>query len=70
MTVSRVTDQISDITIVLEFFRWTIQLHIPCVFSRLKLLFNFYANKTVRRQDFGAKFNHHNGAPAAEILKS
>ena len=72
MIVSKMSDQISDITIVLEFFRWTIQLHIPCIFSRLNLLFNFYAKKTVRRPDFGAKFNltYHNGAPVAEILKS
>ena len=28
-----------------------------CIFSRLKLLFNFYVKRTVRRQDFGAKFN-------------
>ena len=41
-----------------------------CIFSRLKLLFNFYVKRTVRRQDFGAKFNltFHNGAPVADIL--
>ena len=33
-----------------------------CIFSRLKLLFNFYAKRTIRRKDFGAKFNltYHN----------
>ena len=42
-----------------------------CIFSRLKLLFNFYVKRTVRRQDFGAKFNltFHNGVPVADILK-
>ena len=42
-----------------------------CIFSRLKLLFNFYVKRTVGRQDFGAKFNltFHNGAPVADILK-
>ena len=42
-----------------------------CIFCRLKVLFNFYVRRTVRRQDFGAKFNHtfHNGAPVADILK-
>ena len=42
-----------------------------CIFSRLKLLFNFYVKRTVRKQDFGAKFNltFHNGAPVADILK-
>ena len=42
-----------------------------CIFSRLKLLFNSYVKRTVRRQDFGAKFNltFHNGAPVADILK-
>ena len=42
-----------------------------CIFSRLKLLFNFYVKRIVRRQDFGAKFNltYHNGAPVADILK-
>ena len=42
-----------------------------CIFSRLKLLFNFYVKRTVRRQDFGAKFNltYHNGTPVADILK-
>ena len=41
------------------------------IFSRLKLLFNFYVTRTVRRQDFGAKFNltFYNGAPVADILK-
>ena len=43
-----------------------------CIFSRLKLLFNFYVKRTVRSQDFGAKFNltFHNGAPVADILNS
>ena len=38
--------------------------------GRLKLLFNFYVNRTIRRQDFGAKFNitYHNGAPVSDIL--
>ena len=42
-----------------------------CIFCRLKLLFNFYVKRTVRRQDFGAKFNlaYHNGTPVADILK-
>ena len=42
-----------------------------CIFSRLKLLLNFYVKRTVRRQDFGAKFNltFHNGAPVADIIK-
>ena len=41
------------------------------MFSRLKLLFNFYVKRTVSRQDFGAKFNltYHNGAPVADILE-
>ena len=41
-----------------------------CIFSRLKLLFNFYVKRTVRRQDSGAKFNltYHNGAPVADTL--
>ena len=71
MIVSKVSDQLSDITIVLEFFRWTIQLHTILHFSRLKLLFNFYVKRTVHRQDFDAKFNltYHNGAPVADILK-
>ena len=57
---------------VLEFFRWTIQLHTSLYFLPIELLFNFYVKKTVRRQDFGAKFNltYHNGAPVADILKS
>ena len=40
-------------------FRWIIKLRTvqACIFSRLKLLFNFYVKRTVRRQDFGAKFN-------------
>ena len=31
---------------------------------------NFYARKTVHKQDFGAKFNlsYHDGAPVADIL--
>ena len=39
-------------------------------YSRLKLLFNFYARRTVQRQDFGAKFklSYHNGVPVADIL--
>ena len=39
-----------------------------CIFSRLKLLFNFYVKRTVHRQDFGAKFNltYHSGAPVAD----
>ena len=43
-----------------------------CMFSRLKLLLNFYVKRTVRRQDFGAKFNltYHNGAGVADILKA
>ena len=42
-----------------------------CIFCRLKLLFNIYVKRTVRRPDFGAKFNltFHNGAPVADILK-
>ena len=41
-----------------------------CIFSRLKLLFNFYVKRTVHKQDFGAKFNlaYHNGVPIADIL--
>ena len=41
-----------------------------CIFSRLTLLFNFYVKRTVRRQDFGSKFNttYHNGALVADIL--
>ena len=49
-------------------FRWAIFNYIQaCIFSRLKL-FNFYVKRTVRRQDFGAKFNlkYHNGAPVAD----
>ena len=43
-----------------------------CIFSRLKLLFNFYVKRTVHRQDFGAKFNvtYRNGAPVEDILKA
>ena len=43
-----------------------------CIFSRLKLLFNFYVTRTVHRQDFGAKcnFTYHNGAPVTNILKN
>ena len=39
-------------------------------FSLCRLL-NFYVKRTVRRQDFGAKFNltYHNGAPVEDILK-
>ena len=42
-----------------------------CIFSQLKWLFNFYVKRTVRRQDFGAKFNltFHNGTPVVDILK-
>ena len=34
-------------------------------------MFNFYVKMTVRRQDFGAKFNliYHNGALVAAFLK-
>ena len=41
------------------------------IFSQLKLLFNFYVKRTVRRQHFGAKFNltYHNGAPVLDILR-
>ena len=41
-----------------------------CSYSRLKLLFNLYVKRTVRRQDFGAKLNltNHNGAHVADIL--
>ena len=71
MIVSKVSDEFSDNTVVLEFFRWTIQLHTSLHFSLLKLLFNFYVKNTVRRQDFGAKFDLtcHNGAPVADIPK-
>ena len=43
-----------------------------CIFSRLKLCFNFRVKRTVRRQDFGAKFNltYDNRAPVADILDS
>ena len=41
------------------------------VSSQLTLLLNFYVKMTVRREDFGAKFNiiYHNGAPVADIFK-
>ena len=42
-----------------------------CIFSGLKLLCNFHVKRTVRRQDFGTKFNltFHNGASIADIVK-
>ena len=65
MIVSKMSDQFSHITVVLDNY---IQ---ACIFSRLKLLFNFYVKRTVGRQDFDAKFNltYYNGAPVADILK-
>ena len=70
MIVSKVSDQFSDIAIVLEFFRWTIHYIQVCILFLLKLMFNFYVKRTVRRQDFAAKFNltYHKGAPVADIL--
>ena len=68
MIVLKLSDQFNDITIVLEFSKWTIQLHASL---QLKLLFNLYVKRTVHRQNFGTKLNltNHNGAPVADILK-
>ena len=56
MICLEVSDQFSDITIIVEFFRWTIQLETSLHFL-LKLLFNFMGKRTVRKQGLGTKFN-------------
>ena len=72
MIVSKVSDQFSNITIVLEVFRWTIQLHTSLHFLPIEVVVNFYVKRTVRKQDFGAKFNLtcYNGAPVVDMLKA
>ena len=47
-----VSDQFSDITIIVEFFRWTIQLETSLHFL-LKLLFNFYEQEDCTQTRFG-----------------
>ena len=44
----------------------------PGNYSRLKLLFNLYVNRTVQRQDFVAELNlvNRNGAHVGDVLKS
>ena len=44
MICLEVSDQFSDITIIVEFFRWTIQIETSLHFL-LKLLFNFYGQR-------------------------
>ena len=69
MICFEVSDQFSDITIIVEFFRWTIQLETSLHFL-LKLLFNFY-----RQEDYASKVwapkltSRNNCTPVVDILK-
>ena len=49
LIVSKLSDLFSDITIVLEFSKWTIYIQ-ACNFSRLKVPFNLYVKRTAHRQ--------------------
>ena len=71
MIVSKCQANFSDITIILKFSDGLFNYIQACMFLRLKLLFNFYVERTAHRKDFGTKFNftYHNGLPVADILK-
>ena len=49
MIFSKVSDEFSDITIVLEFFKWTIQLHRSLQFLPIEVV---YVKRTVYRARF------------------
>ena len=69
MIVSKLSDLFSNITIVLEFSKWTTQLH--TILQLLPIEAVIYVKRTVHRQDFGASLNftNNNSAPVADILK-
>ena len=64
MICLEVSDQFCDITIIVEFFRWTIQLESSLHFL-LKLLFNFYG-----QEDWAPNLTSRNNCtPVVDILK-
>ena len=63
MIVSKVSDQFSDITILLELSEWIIQLHTSLYYLLIDVLIyvrGLYTDKFLAP-------NFHNGAPVADI---
>ena len=70
--VLKVSVYTTNITIVLEFPEWFIQLHTSLHFLPIELVIQLiYVKRTVHRPYFVAKFRHtyNNGASVADILK-